>query len=29
VLKLGEVHLLDDAQMNEVLEKIKSYGQNA
>ena len=29
VLKLGEVHLLDDAQMNEVLEKFKSYGQNA
>jgi len=29
VLKLGEVYLLDDAQMNEVLEKFKSYGQNA
>jgi len=29
VLKLGEVYLLDDAQMAEVLEKFKGYGQNA
>jgi L-fuculose-phosphate aldolase len=29
VLKLGEVHLLNDQQMAEVLEKFKSYGQNA
>ena len=29
VLKLGEVYLLDDTQMNEVLETFKSYGQNA
>ncbi len=29
VLKLGEAHLLDDAQMAEVLERFKSYGQNA
>ncbi len=27
LLQLGEVHLLDDAQMDEVLEKFKSYGQ--
>jgi len=29
VLKLGEVHLLDDAQMADVLERFKTYGQNA
>ncbi len=29
VLKLGEVHLLDDAQMAEVLAKFETYGQNA
>jgi len=29
VLNIGEVYLLDDAQMTEVLEKFKSYGQNA
>jgi len=29
VLKLGEVHLLDEVQMAEVLEKFKGYGQNA
>lgn len=29
VLKLGQVHLLDDAEMAEVLEKFKGYGQNA
>jgi len=27
VLKLGEVHLLDDAEMQRVLERFKSYGQ--
>jgi ribulose-5-phosphate 4-epimerase/fuculose-1-phosphate aldolase len=29
VLKLGEVHVLDDKQMAEVLEKFETYGQNA
>ena len=29
VLTLGEVHLLDDAEMDRVLERFKSYGQNA
>jgi len=29
VLKLGKVHLLNDAQMQEVLEKFKDYGQDA
>ncbi len=29
VLKLGEVHLLDDEEMAAVLEKFKGYGQNA
>lgn len=29
VLKLGEAHLLDDAEMARVLEKFESYGQNA